>query len=245
MLICSGCLSRQSLSINIIDMSEKCRLSLLKKDIYNTVYLYTRLLWMKIVWNLPNLWNWLLRIWIYPCNACRMTSVQFDLPWTNIPFSLEYHHLPFFCWRGTFLRFYTTHHICFLKLLSHISTCLMTKCLVLMYLDGVYLRRQLFFYWISKKEALSFLPSPIVAAALVLSSYSETTAHYHCYSGGTLGIWDWCSTEATRVSQRSREIGVAYTVGLNQELFGTLGKKARSPEGQKSRNPEGQKPWSP
>ena len=38
------------------------------------------------------------------------------------------------------------------------------------------------------------------------------------------------------------EIGVAYTVGLNQELFGTLGKKARSPEGQKSRNPEGQKP---
>ena len=45
----------------------------------------------------------------------------------------------------------------------------------------VYLRRQLFFYWISKKEALSFLPSPVVAAALVLSSYSETTAHYYCY----------------------------------------------------------------
>ena len=183
---CSGCLSRQSLSINIIAMSEKCRLSLLKKDIYNTVYLSARLLWMKIVWNLPNLWNWLLRIWIYPCNACRMTSVQFDLPWTNIPFSLEYHHLPFFCWRGTFLRFYTTHHICFLKLLSHISTCLMTKCLVLMYLDGVYLRRQLFFYWISKKEALSFLPSPIVAAALVLSSYSETTAHYHLVTNWTI-----------------------------------------------------------
>ena len=133
---CSGCLSRQSLSINIIDMSENCRLSLLKKDIYNTVYLSARLLWMKIVWNLPNLWNWLLRIWIYPCNACRMTSVQFDLPWTNISFSLQYHHLPFFCWRGTFLRFYTTHHICFLKLLSHISTCLRAKCLVSIYLES-------------------------------------------------------------------------------------------------------------
>ena len=40
MLICSGCLSRQSLSINIIDMSEKCRLSLLKKDISTTQSIY-------------------------------------------------------------------------------------------------------------------------------------------------------------------------------------------------------------
>ena len=102
-----------------------------------------------------------------------------DLPRTDISFSLEYHHLPFFCRGGTFLRFYTTHHICFFKnfyaifwlvwwpnVLSWCLDNLSSVVFIYKYLmSNVYLRRELFFYWIAKKEALSFLPSSFVAAA--------------------------------------------------------------------------------
>ena len=58
-------------------------------------------------------------------------------------------------------------------------------CLYVYLMSNVYIRRELLFYWIPKKEALSFLLLLLLLLLLcflrlVLSSYSEAMAHCSC-----------------------------------------------------------------